>query len=114
MSAIDDYLKSVTTLQGVELQKIRKIIKQIIPEINESISYGVPAFKYKNKPVIYFAAYKNHMSLYPASDEMIEEVGDSLDKFRTSKGTFRFTEKNPIPEATIKKIVKYRLNNLKT
>lgn len=74
------------------------------------ISYGIPTFKHKGKPLIYFGAFKDHMSIFPASDETIKAIGEELGKFRTSKGTLQFTEDRPIPEVIIKQIIKYRLD----
>lgn len=109
MSDVDEYLKSATPTQRVELEKIRKIVKQMVPNTEEAISYGIPTFKHNKRPLIYYAAHSDHMSIYPASDEMIKVVGAQLTKYRTGKGTLRFTEKNPIPEFMLKEIVRFRL-----
>lgn len=112
MSAIDEYLAAnATPAQKARLERVRDIVKQIVPESEETISYGVPTLKYKKKNLIHFGAFKDHMSIFPASDEMIKEIGE-LAKFRTSKGTLQFTEDNPIPEPTIKKIVLKLLDDL--
>lgn len=112
MTEVDEYLKTVTPEQKAEFERIRKIVKSAVPEAEESISYGIPAFKHDNKPLLYFGAFKNHMSLFPASDHMIEVVKD-LAKYRTSKGTLRFTAAEPISDALVKKIVLYRLDDIK-
>lgn len=108
MNPIDDYLKNVKPSQKAELERVRKIIKQIVPEAEETISYGMPTFKYNKKYLIYFAAFKNHMSIFPASDSMIAEIGE-LAKFRKSKGTLQFTEANPISDELLKQIVLHQL-----
>lgn len=110
MSDIDSYLKKVTPAQKLVLGSIRETIKNMVPEAEEVISYGIPAFKLGGKDLLYFAAFKRHMSLYPASDEMISEVGRDLAKFRTSTGTLQFTEANPIPDEIIRKIIQFRLS----
>lgn len=109
MSDIDDYLKSVKPSQKVVLERIRKVIKQAVPDAAEMISYGVPTFKYNKRPLIYFAAFKDHMSIYPTSDEMISKIGEELAKFRTGKGTLQFTEEKPISGPLVQKIVNFRL-----
>lgn len=109
MTNVDDHLNSASPAQRAELEKIRQIVKEIVPEAEEVISYGIPAFKYNKRPLIYYAAHKNHMSIHPASDQMVESVGQELAKFRTGKGTLQFTENNPIPEPMLKKIVRFRL-----
>ena len=67
MSVVDDYLKNLPEPQKAELERIRKIVKQTVPEAEEVISYGVPGFKYKGKYLITFAAFKDHLSLFPGS-----------------------------------------------
>ena len=111
MSAIDEYLKNVSTPQKAALERVRKVVKQIVPDAEEVISYGMPAFKVNKQYLIYFAAFKNHMSIFPTADPMIAAIGE-LSKFRTSKGTLQFTEDNPIPEPLIKEIITHRLKAL--
>lgn len=109
---IYEYLQNLTHGQKAEFERVRRLVKQLTPDAEELISYGVPTFKYKKRPLIYFAAFKNHMSIYPVSDDMIEEIGQELAKFRTGKGTLQFTEDNPIPDELIKKFVAHRLKNI--
>ena len=77
MSAIDNYLTEVQPRQRAELERIRRIIKQTVPEAEETILYGMPAFKYNGKRLIEFAAYKNHMSLFGALGEMEKKLWES-------------------------------------
>lgn len=113
MATIDEYLdKQASPSQRVVLERIRKLVKQLVPDAEEVISYGIPTFKYNRTYLLYMAAFKSHLSVFPASDEMIEAVGEELAKFRTSKGTLRFTEKNPIPEPMLKKIILFRLGSI--
>jgi uncharacterized protein YdhG (YjbR/CyaY superfamily) len=111
MSDIDDYLSSISEEQKTVFESIRKTVKKITPEAEEVISYGVPTFKVNKKPLLYFGAFKNHMSLFPASDGMVKVIPE-LEKFRVAKGTLRFSEQQPIPEAMLKKIINYRLNSI--
>jgi uncharacterized protein YdhG (YjbR/CyaY superfamily) len=112
MNDVDTYLQNVEPQKRIILQDFRMLVKKMAPEVQESISYGVPTFKLNKKPLIYMAAFTNHMSVYPASDEMIAFVGDELKKFRTSKGTLQFTLKNQIPHPMLKKIILFRLTAL--
>jgi uncharacterized protein YdhG (YjbR/CyaY superfamily) len=110
MSAIDDYLKANATPTQIEcLQKIRALAHKMIPKPEEVISYGIPTIKYKGKSVIYFAAFKNHMSVYPITADGIRE---KLKDFKTSKGTVQFTEAKPVPESIIKEMITLRLKTI--
>ncbi len=111
MSAIDEYLKNVTPSQRNELERVRQIVKQIVPEAEEAISYGMPAFKYHQQYLIWFAAFKNHLSIFPTSGPIVA-MGKKLAKFRTAKGTLQFTADNPISESTLKEMIVHRLNDI--
>jgi uncharacterized protein YdhG (YjbR/CyaY superfamily) len=112
MTPIDAYLEQVDPNQKTVLLKLRNLIRQMVPDAEESISYGVPTFKYQKRPLIYMAAFKDHMSLYPASDAMIESIGPDVASFRTSKGTLQFTVNRQIPDSILKRIITFRLQSL--
>lgn len=103
MSVVDDYLKHVPAPQRAELERIRNIVKQTVPDAREVISYGVPGFKYRGKYLITFAAFKDHLSLFPGTTP-IEALKSRLAKYKSSKGTIQFTLDNPLPESLIKQI----------
>jgi len=96
MSVIDDYLKKVEPIQKQQLERIRRIVKHSVPDAQEVISYGMPAFTYKKKYLIGFNGFKDHMSVFPAAHP-IEALQDKLRLFKLSKGTIHFTADNPLP-----------------
>lgn len=108
MKTIADYISLAEQDKQLLLRHVYKIIKSTAPEAEESISYGMPAFKYKKKPLIYFGAFKNHYSLFPTSGP-IAELSNELKSFTVAKGTIQFTDNKPLPDDLIKKIVRYRL-----
>lgn len=109
MSPIDNYLKNVTPEQRKALKHVRDIALTLVPEPQEVISYGVPTIKYKGTYVIYFAAYKNHMSLYPGAPLDLKE---KLKGFKMAKGTIQFTHDKPVPDDIIKELVKRRVADI--
>lgn len=111
MSDIDEYLKNVTPTQRAELERIRKIVKKLVPETEEVISYGIPTFKHKGTYLLYFGAFKNHMSIFPGS-ALTQAVKEKLDGYKIAKGTIQFTADNPLPESIIKEIVTNRLRSI--
>jgi uncharacterized protein YdhG (YjbR/CyaY superfamily) len=111
MTVIDDYLAKIDAPQRAELERIRKIVKTTVPEVKEVISYGMPGFKYKDKYLIAFSAFKDHLSLFPTS-RPVEELESKLSKYKLSKGTIQFTLDNPIPESLIKEILLVRINDI--
>jgi uncharacterized protein YdhG (YjbR/CyaY superfamily) len=108
MSVIDDYLNKVEAPQKAALERVRKIIKQISPNAEEVITYGMPGFKYKGKYLIAFAPFKNHMSIFPGA-EAVEITKADLGNHTLSKGTIQFTIDSPLSEALIKKVVTVRM-----
>jgi uncharacterized protein YdhG (YjbR/CyaY superfamily) len=78
------------------------------PEATEAISYRMPTFKYKG-PLLGFAAFSNHCSLFPMSYSVIEAFKNELKDFHISKGTIRFPVDKPLPTALVKKLVKARI-----
>ncbi len=111
MSVIDDYLQKIDKDQRAELERIRKIVTTTVPEVEEVIDYGMPAFKYKGKYLIGFHVFKNHMSLFPTA-EPINSMKSKLSAFKISKGTIQFDLKNTIPETIIRSLVLYRIDSI--
>jgi len=112
---IDEYLAGVPEPARGTLGKVRAVIRSAAPpETTEGISYGMPAFKYKG-PLVAFAAFSDHCSLFPMNPSVIEAFKNELKGFQTSKGTIRFPVDKPLSAALIKKLVKARIaqNELK-
>ena len=108
VSSVEDYLAAVPEPALTTLKKIRATIQSVVPqEATESISYGMPAFKYKGY-LIGYAAFANHCSLFPGACAMVQ-FQDELKGYETAKGTIRFPMNKPPPVALLKKIVKARV-----
>jgi uncharacterized protein YdhG (YjbR/CyaY superfamily) len=104
----DEYLAAVPEPARGILNKIRGVIRSVAPlEATETISYRIPAFKYKGV-LVWFAAFSNHCSLFPGSS-VIEAFKNDLKGFSTSKGTIQFPLNKPLPVALVKKLVKARI-----
>lgn len=111
MTVIDDYLNKISEPNRSELERIRKIVNTTVPEAEEVIDYGMPAFKYKGKYLIGFHVFKNHMSLFPTA-EPIEAMKSKLIGFTLSKGTIQFTADNIIPEPIIRNLILHKLDSI--
>jgi uncharacterized protein YdhG (YjbR/CyaY superfamily) len=105
---VDEYLAGVPEPARRTLNKIRAAIRSAVPlEATETISYRMPAFRYKGV-LVWFAAFSNHCSLFPTAS-VVEEFKDELRGFSTSKGTIHFSTDKPLPTALVRKLVKARV-----
>ncbi len=104
MSIIDDLIKDVPAPQLHEFERIRNIVMKVCPSAVEVKTYGMPGYKYKNKYLLSFGNFKNHMSIFPGS-EPIDKLKDDLEPFRKSKGTIQFTLDNNLTDNLIQRIV---------
>jgi uncharacterized protein YdhG (YjbR/CyaY superfamily) len=91
------------------LNQIRKTFKKAAPKVEERISYGIAQFLLNGRPLIYFAGFKNHVSVYPAprSDASFKK---ELASYKGGKGTVQFPLDKPLPLELITRIVKFRVN----
>ena len=106
--SVDEYIASQPEDVRAILQRVRDTIRTAVPGADESISYQIPAYKLHGEPVLYFAGWKQHYSLYPASDHVVEVLKDDLAPYKVSKGTLRFPLSEPVPAKLIARIAKLR------
>ena len=110
---VDEYLAGVPEPARSTLNKIRAAIRSAVPpEATETISYRIPAFKYKGV-LVWFAAFSDHCSLFPTAS-VVEAFRKELKGFPTSKGTIHFPTDKPLPAALIKKMVKMRVAQIES
>ena len=92
---IDSYIEQFPEETREKMENIRQIIKEVAPEANETISYGIPTFKLKTN-LVHFAGYKKHIGFYPTPSG-IEAFKQELSEYEVSKGTVKFPLDKPIP-----------------
>ena len=105
---VDEYMARVPPKFRTALQQLRKTIKDAAPDADEVISYRMPAFR-QNGMLVYYAAYEDHCSLFPASAKVRRQFSAELKPFEAGKGTLHFTPDRPLPAALVTRIVKARL-----
>lgn len=106
---VDEYIEYFPDEVQNILQTVREVIKAELPnEIEETISYQIPTYKLNGTYVIYFAAYKTHISIYPASDGFDKDHPEAKE-YRKGKGTYQFPLSQPLPMELIRKLVKFKL-----
>ena len=108
-TTVADYLATLPEDRRAAVQELRRAIQAAAPEATETIAYQMPAFRTHGRFLVSYAAYKAHYSLFPASGEVVEALGEEVKPYLSGKGTLRFPADQPIPVATVTKIVKIRL-----
>jgi uncharacterized protein YdhG (YjbR/CyaY superfamily) len=108
---IDRYIKKFPKNVQIKLENIRKTIKKQAPDAEEAISYQIPTFKL-NGNLVHFAAYKNHISFFPTSSG-VRAFKREISKYNHSTGTIQFPIDKPMPLNLIKRIVKFRVKEMK-
>jgi uncharacterized protein YdhG (YjbR/CyaY superfamily) len=104
---VDTYISSFPADVQKPLKQIRKTIKQHAPTAVESISYGMPAYKLNGKPLVYFAAFKNHIGFY-ATPTGHEAFAKDLAIYKQGKGSVQFPLDQPMPMTLIEEIIAFK------
>jgi uncharacterized protein YdhG (YjbR/CyaY superfamily) len=110
---IDDYLASVAEPKRTTLQKLRQTIRDLLPDAEEVISYGMPAFRLNGNVIAGFAAFKNHLAYLPHSGSVFAELRDDLAGYASTEGSLHFPIDRPLPKALVKKLIAARLKQVK-
>ncbi|ROI01332.1 DUF1801 domain-containing protein [Chryseobacterium sp. G0240] len=110
---IDEYILFFPVEVQVKLQELRGFIHIQVSELEEYIGYQMPAFRYKGKPLVYFAAYKQHIGFYPGAEGIKSFEKDFEErKYKYSKGAVQFPIAVDIPFDLVKKIMDFRVQQI--
>ena len=108
-ATVSEYMRDVPPKPRAALQALRRTIKAAAPGAVEGIGYGMPGFKLDGRTLVYYAAFKDHCSFFPASKRVIAANKAALKGRHTSKGTIQFTVESPLPATLVRKMVKARI-----
>lgn len=111
-TTIDEYLEGAPEPQRSTLDALRRTLCEILPDSDQALSYGVPAFKVEGKAVAGYAYFKNHCSYFPHSGSVLPELADELRPYEWSKGTLKFPVDEPLPRSLVVRLVEVRLDQL--
>ena len=109
---IDAYLGTLDEPKRSTLEALRRSILQVVPDAEQGMSYGMPAFKLNGKTVAGFAAFKHHLSYLPHSGSVLSALGDAVAGYETSKGSLRFAVDEPLPQPLGELLVRTRMRAL--
>ena len=112
-TSIDEYLATVPEARRSELGALRATVRAAAPMATETIAYQMPALRLDGRFLVSYAAFKAHYSLFPASQVVVDALGDELTPYLAGKGTIRFPADRPLPLTLVERIVRVRLAELR-
>lgn len=110
--SVDDYIAVQPESVRQKLEQVRATIQKAVPEAVEGIGYGMPGYKLRGKPMLYFAGFKEHYSLFAASGTFFAALRDELRGYEMRKGTVQFPLDKPVPVQLISRIAKLRAEGI--
>ncbi len=105
------YLGSLPPASRAGLRKLRKTIAAAAPGAVEGVSYGIPAFRYRGRILVWYAAFRDHFSLFPGA-AIVRAHAAELKRYHTSKGTIHFPPDQPLPARLVARLVRARVAQL--
>ncbi|HSL34344.1 MAG TPA: DUF1801 domain-containing protein [Candidatus Limnocylindrales bacterium] len=109
-TSIDEYIATLPEERRGRIEQLRQAVKDAAPEATETIAYKMPAFRsHGDQFLVSFDAYKRHYSLFPASEAVVDALGDRIRPYLVGQGTIRFPADRPIPTGLVTEIVRIRL-----
>lgn len=111
MNEVDKYIAEFSVEVQDILQTVRAIILNTAPDALEKLAYGMPGYKLKGKPLVYFAGYAKHVGLY-ATPVAHEAFADELKGYKQGKGSVQFPLNKPMPYDLIKRIIEFKMKQL--
>jgi uncharacterized protein YdhG (YjbR/CyaY superfamily) len=109
---IDQYLNALEEQKRATLALLRQTILDFLPQAEQGISYGAPAFKVRGKTIAGFAAFKDHLSYLPHSGSVLEKLSEDLAGYECTKGSLHFPLDEPLPRGLVRKLLYTRMREL--
>ncbi len=106
---IDEYLRAQEEPKRSTLEELRRTILEVVPEAEEVISYGVPAFRVRGTTIAGFAAFKAHLSYLPFSGSVLEQLAGELAGYTMTKSSLHFPVDRPLPTKLVRRLIEVRL-----
>jgi uncharacterized protein YdhG (YjbR/CyaY superfamily) len=108
-STVSQYIAAAKPPQRKALKSLRSTIRKAAPKATERLRYGIPVFEVDGKYLLYIAAFRQHVSMYPVTTAMAERHGKALAPYRHGRGTLRFALDEPLPLGLVAKLSRTRV-----
>lgn len=112
MGEMSDYIAGLDATERDLIERIRARAVSLVPEAVEGVSYGMPALRYRDSPLVSVMSAKGHIGLYPFSPAVVTAVEGELEGYSWSKGTIRFTPEHPLPDSLVDRIILLRRDEI--
>ena len=113
-TTVEEYIDSIPEERRPGLRSLREAVIAGAPNATETIAYQMPALRVDGHFLVSYAAFKAHYSLFPASEVVVQALGDELTPHLAGKGTIRFRADQPIPVELVTRIVQVRVGDRKS
>ncbi|GGI44566.1 hypothetical protein GCM10010932_05250 [Agromyces flavus] len=112
MGEMTDYIAGLDEPDRSAMAEVQRAALDLVPEAVEGVSYGMPALRYRDRPLLSVMQAKGHIGLYPFSPAVVDAVSGELGGYSFSKGTIRFTADHPLPDGLVDRIVALRRDEI--
>ncbi|HEX5016820.1 MAG TPA: DUF1801 domain-containing protein [Actinomycetes bacterium] len=112
MSEVDDFLAALAPGPQSAFTHVVGVAMSEVPDAEQGTSYGMPALKHRGRPLLGFTEAKNHLSLFPFSPDVLDQVRDRLEGFSLARGTIRFSIDQPVPDDVVRDLVSLRRDEI--
>ena len=112
MGEMTDYIAGLEEPDRSTIEAVHRAATELVPDAVEGMSYGMPALRYRDRPLLSVMQAKGHIGLYPYSPAVVDAVSGDLGGYSFSKGTIRFTSEHPLPAGLVARIVALRRDEI--
>lgn len=112
MGEVTDYIASLNGADREAIERVDARVRELVPDVTEGRSYGMPALLYRGKPLISALAKAKHLAVYPYSGTVVAAVADDLTDFSFSSGTIRFSADHPLPDRILTAVILRRRDEI--
>jgi uncharacterized protein YdhG (YjbR/CyaY superfamily) len=109
MGPVDEFLEGVDEATRAAFEPVVALVRAEVPDAEQGMSYGMPAFRYRGKPLMGFAAARAHLSVFPFSPAAVDAARPQLQGYSLSKGTVRFALAQPLPPQAVRTLLRARI-----
>lgn len=108
MGTVDEYLAGLEPTERAELERIGARVRELVPDVGQGTSYGMPVYLYRGWQLMSTMAAKHHLAIYPYSGDIVPALAEELAGFDAAKGTIRFTARHPLPDEVLDRVILLR------